>query len=362
MLSRNEQLAVARIHHLTAESWTMIDALIRHRFFQRPAETWTTEQLRTIGLRPEHIQALHQARSPLSLAEVKARLDQYHLTVLTVLDDEYPSILQQISKPPPLLYVRGQISSLSRPALAVVGTRQPSPYGQTVISRFVQPIAAAGVTIISGLALGIDTFAHQAALNAHQPTIAVLGSGIDVIYPWANRGLADQIVAQGGAIISEFPLGAEPLHYHFPQRNRVIAGLARATLLVEAGEKSGALITAKFALDANRDVLAVPGPITSPASVGVNSWLKLGAQAVTSAEDILQLYHLQPGQQTRLPEQPTAEPNEGLVLQHLSFEPIHIDMLAEKIGKSVGETGALMTIMEMKGLVTSIGNGLFVRK
>lgn len=271
-------------------------------------------------------------------------------------DPRYPSLLREIPHPPASLRIRGDISALHRPALAVVGTRRPTSYGLSVTRSLLEPVARAGLTIISGLALGIDTVAHRVAVELGAPTIAVLGCGIDRIYPWENQQLAEAILATGGALISEFPDGTPPLRQHFPQRNRIISGLARAVLLVEAGEKSGALITAKFAVDQNRDVLVVPGPITSPTSVGPLNWLKLGATPITSAEDILRLFQLtSPPFQSRADQYQAQSPAERAVIDCLRLEPLHIDELTEKSRLDNSVVSATLSLLEINGVIHHLG-------
>lgn len=209
------------------------------------------------------------------------------MQVIKHLDKDYPVNLKTIYNPPHELYVAGTIPSL--PMVAIVGTRKPTPYGEMIAYRIAADLARAGVCVISGLAYGIDSIVHQATLEAGGKTIAVLGSGLDTIYPAVHKPLAREIIRTGGAIICEYPNGTPPLKHHFPARNRIIAGLATATIVPEADAKSGSLITAQLALDENRLVLAVPGPITSPRSAGPNNLLKAGANAITSAADVCSL-------------------------------------------------------------------------
>lgn len=207
------------------------------------------------------------------------------VSVLTALDEGYPALLKNIYDPPLVIYVRGELKTV--PAAAIVGTRKATPYGLRTSARLARELASAGVAVVSGLARGIDTAAHQAAVEAGGVTWAALGAGLNVIYPLENRKLADRIVEKGGALVSEFPLGKGPLPANFPRRNRVISGLSLATVVVEGGFESGALITARFALDQGREVLAVPGPVDSPVSRGPNFYIKNGAYPVENGEDII---------------------------------------------------------------------------
>lgn len=275
--------------------------------------------------------------------------------IISLSDTAYPTQLKEIHYAPKQLFLRGDRTILQRPMLAVVGTRKPSAYGLSVIAPLLEPVIRAGITIVSGLALGIDGRAHQVSVNLGAPTIAVLGCGVDIPYPWEHRQLAQQILDGGGAIISEFSDGTPPLRHHFPQRNRIISGLAQAVLLVEAGEKSGALITAKFAVEQNRDVLIVPGPITSPQSLGPLNWLKHGATPVTTAADILDVFHVRaPAVPSKPRYIPRTEP-ERLILDALAMQSLHIDELSEKSRLDSSVVSATLALLEMNGAVHHLG-------
>ncbi len=212
---------------------------------------------------------------------------------ITIKDNNYPRLLKEIYDPPEQLYITGELKAKEKYPLAVVGTRKMSDYGKRVTVFLVKGLVKAGFTIISGLALGIDGLAHQTALDAGGRTIAVLGSGLDIIYPPEHKKLAADIIKSGGAVISEYPPGARPSRRTFPARNRIVAGLSLAVLVIEAPEKSGALITAKVALDQGREVLAVPGNIYNPNSIGCHKLIKMGAKAVTNPEDVFDALNLQ---------------------------------------------------------------------
>lgn len=321
--------------------------------FDREPQTWTHSDLTNIGIEPPRATALLQdiANLPKSY-----NFNLSGISIIQLGDPQYPYLLSQIPSPPPVLYVRGNIEALHRTSLAVVGTRKPSPYGLSVTKTLLEPVVQAGVTVVSGLALGIDGQAHKIAVQHKAPTVAVLGCGGDTIYPWDHRQLAEDILANGGAIISEFPLGAEPERHHFPQRNRIISGLSKAVLLVEAGEKSGALITAKFAVEQNRDVLVVPGNITSPESVGPLNWLKLGATPVTSATDILRVFDI--SNNVSAPVTPMYIPNsesEEIIINILAGGPLHIDELTEKSRLDNSVVSATLTLLEMNGAIHHLG-------
>lgn len=223
------------------------------------------------------------------LIELTKILEREHIELLPFNSPLYPAILKEIPTPPALLYYQGNIKALSVPSLAVVGSRQNTPYGTSALHYLLPSVIDKGVTIISGLALGTDTIAHQLAVQNGGPTIAILGGGLDAasFYPAVNRQLGQDIINRGGLLISEFPPLCRPSRFSFPQRNRLIAALSRATLVVEAAQKSGALITADYALDFNREVLAIPGSIFSDRSQGTNQLLKSGARLINTAEDIL---------------------------------------------------------------------------
>jgi DNA processing protein len=242
--------------------------------------------------------------------------------------------------------------------IAVVGTRKFTNYGQQITEEIVSQLAQQGITIISGLALGIDGIAHNATIEAGGKTIAVLGTGINKkhIYPAAHYQLSEKIIASGGALISEYPPGALPSKYSFPRRNRIIAGLSVGTLVIEAPEESGSLITAQYALDNNREVFAIPQNITSINSTGVNNLLKNGAHLITQAEDILEVLNLEKikefiDNQEIIPDSPT----EAKILEILTKEPIHVDVITKKTQLDSSTVNATLTLMEMKGKVRNLG-------
>lgn len=308
-----------------------------------------------LGAEPPRVGRLMTESENIETDKVVEALRRDRVQVLTSADPAYPVLLGEIPSPPPVLYVRGDIKTLSTNSLAVVGTRQPTAYGLDMTKKLVEPVAQSGITIVSGLAYGIDGAAHDAARRSGGLTVAVLGSGIGRIYPPEHRQLAEDIIARGGAVISEFPLGAEPARHHFPQRNRIISGLTKAVLLIEAGAKSGALITAKFAVDQNREVLAIPGLITTPQAVGPHNWLKLGAKLVTSAEDILEVFSMAAGPAAAPAAVTTDDPVEAALIKILAAGPVHID---EIVRQSRLDTSVVMTtisLLEIRGLVQHLG-------
>jgi DNA processing protein len=263
----------------------------------------------------------------------------------------YPPVLAQIPDPPPRLWVRGDapLELLGRPSVAIVGARACSGYGRAVARTLATKAAGAGAVVVSGLARGIDGEAHRGALAARGTTVAVLGCGIDRDYPAAHAELARAIVDSGGLVVSEYEPGVEPAPWRFPARNRIIAGLALATVVVEARERSGALITADFALEDGREVLAVPGEITSPLSAGTNALLRLGATPVTGATDVLEALGLQAA--------PTAtscrsDPVAGAILEALETGAETADEIARATGVDAGELAAALALLELEGAVT----------
>jgi DNA processing protein len=243
-------------------------------------------ELEGAGLPAEAAQFVADGRARLAAAEESARIDEQQAVYLTPEDDAYPERLLQIYDPPPVLWVRGDITQLARPGIAVVGTRQPSPYGAGMAEVLSRDLSRRGMTIMSGMARGVDTCAHKGALDASGATVAVWGTGIDVIYPKENKKLAEQIVAQGGAIVSEFPLGTFPAPQNFPIRNRTLSGMSVGVLVVEGGEYSGTRITARCALEQGRDVYAVPGNVTNKNAWGPNTLIKQGAKLTATWEDV----------------------------------------------------------------------------
>ncbi len=274
-------------------------------------------------------------------------------------DPAYPTSLQNIPTPPEVLYVRGILPAEDSISIAIVGTRKPTSYGLEVCALLAKDIGQAGCTIISGLARGIDTKAHQACLEANGATIAVLGSGIhnSVLYPAINRQLAERIVSNSGAIMSEYPLTMRAQPWTFPQRNRIVAGLAHGIVVVEAQEKSGALITARFALETGKDVYAVPGQIFSSASFGPHALIKEGAIPVTSAHDILDVYSIT-YQGIETPNYENLPEGAASILDLLT-EPKHRDEILRGMAKDAGTINHLMSLLEVHGMIKHVGQGIY---
>ncbi len=317
-------------------------------------------ELAAMGLDKRSITNLVQTRADLDLEAELKRLETLAITVLTWDDEDYPPLLRNISDPPFILYVRGEIVPRDQWALAVVGTRSASVYGKEVTRMLVGGLAASGVTIISGMALGIDAQAHCSALEAGGRTIAVLGSGVDVLYPSQNRKLAESII-ETGAVISEFALGSQPEAKNFPRRNRIISGLSLGVLMVEGSERSGARITIDCALEQGREALAIPGNIFNRGSKGPNKLIQRGAKLVTSMGDILEELNLMMVEQhTEAKEVIPDTPIEASILKYMSAEPIHIDELGHHTNLSSAELASTLTMMELKGQVRQVGGMNYV--
>lgn len=325
---------------------------------------WSADdaQLQKLGLDKRARSNLRTARATLDLDRELEKVLAKNITLLHWDSQDYPSYLREVDAPPPLLYVVGSLEDIDRWAVAVVGTRRVTPYGRQITQELVTGLVRNGVTIISGLARGIDAIAHKTALDHGGRTIAVLGSGPDNIYPPEHRDLARQIVRDRGAVISEFALGTEPEAKNFPPRNRIISGLSLGVVVVEAGARSGAGITAQFALEQGREVFAVPGNVNSPASRGTNRLIQLGeAKLVADAEDVLEELNLSmvfehTAAQKALPE--TSE--EAALFEYLSGEPVHVDTLSRATGLSSQEVSSTLTLLELKGIVRQVGSMNYV--
>ncbi len=313
------------------------------------------EALREAGLDRRALDNLLAVRAGVDLDHILHRLEQLGVQVLTWESPDYPRNLLSIAQPPPVLYVRGTLTPADEWAVAMVGTRQASAYGREVARDLAQSLAASGVTVVSGLARGIDIAAHRAALDAGGRTIAVFGSGLDQIYPPEHRAFAEAI-AKSGALVSDYALGTQPESGNFPPRNRIISGLSKGVVVVEAGEGSGALITADYAAEQGRDVFAVPGSILQRSSRGTNKLIQQGAKPVLEAADILEELNLalvvaHTEARAALP----ANETEQRLLACLSAEPVHVDDLGAQMGLPISQITSTLALMELKGMVRQVG-------
>jgi len=331
-------------------------------YFGDPQIAWgaPTEALRQAGLSDKIIENLVRTRDQVDLDKLWEEMEQKNISILIQQDESYPKRLNEIDQPPPVLYTQGNINPDDEWSVAIVGTRRVTAYGRQVAEDIAGSLARNGLTIISGLARGVDSIAHQAALNAGGRTIAVLGSGLDRIYPPENRQLAEQIKANG-AIISEFSPNTPPEASNFPQRNRLISGLSLAVIVIEAGIKSGALITASFAADQGREVFAVPGNITSPGSMGTNRLIQNGAHPLLSAEQVLEILELSMVAEHRTAR--VALPSDAVeaqLFEILGVEPLHIDEVTNRTEIPVEKVTATLALMELKGMVRQVGGMQYI--
>lgn len=307
------------------------------------------------------VESLIKTRSSLALDAEMARIGKLGIRVVTLPDGEYPPLLREIPAPPPVLYLRGDIRPEDAVAVAVGGTRRHTSYGREVTMRLATELAEAGVTVVSGLARGIDAFAHQAAVRAGGRTIAVLGSGVNVIYPPEHRNLANQIIEQG-ALISDYPPDRKPDAVNFPARNRIVSGMTLGTVVVEAPIKSGALITTDFAADQGREVFVVPGNVLSAASAGCNRLLRDGARPVSCAADILEDLNLgQRQEQVAVQHALPMDEDERRMLALLTGDAQHIDELSAAANLPISQSGALLLTLELKGMVRNLGAQHYIR-
>ena len=337
-----------------------LQALLDH--FGDAESAWKAKpvELRSAGLSAKIVERFLQVRSSVDLEQIWDQIASQNIQVLTWEDEAYPPRLKEIEQPPPVLYVRGEVLDEDIWAVAIVGTRRITPYGRQITEQITARLAANGVTIVSGLARGVDAVAHQAALKAGGRTIAVLGSGVDRIYPPEHRALAEQMMSRG-AIISDYAVGTPPEAANFPPRNRIISGLSMAVIVIEAGETSGALITAEFAAEQGREVFAVPGNILAPQSKGTNRLIQQGARPLVDARDVLDVLNL-----TRVPEQRAArkilpiDETEAQLLSALGDEPLHVDEIRNQTGLPVEKVSAALVMMELKGMVRHVGGMQYV--
>jgi len=312
------------------------------------------------GLSLKLIERLIAVREKVDLSRIYEQIQTKNIQVLTWDDESFPQRLREIDQPPPVLYLRGELIPEDSWAVAIVGTRRVTPYGRQVTEEIASFLAANGITIVSGLARGIDSIAHHAVLKAGGRTLAVLGSGVDRIYPPENRALAEQMFKYGG-VLSDYAPGTPPDSTNFPPRNRIISGLSMAVVVVEAGTTSGALITAEFAADQGREIFAVPGNILAPQSKGTNKLIQQGAHPLLSASDILQALNLmQIGQQKTARKVLPSDNVEAKLMEVIGEEPLHVDEIRNQTDLPVEKVSATLVMMELKGMVRQVGNMHYV--
>jgi DNA processing protein len=355
-----EQAYWVAFHHVPYIGPARLRRLVEH--FGSLSLAWVApEPVLRRCLEERALQALIQTRRELDLASIMTKLEHDGVRITTPVDITYPALLQEIGAPPPVLYYRGELLETDRMAVSIVGTRRVTAYGRDMATRIAGDLARAGVTVVSGLARGVDGVAHQAALDAGGRTIAVLGSGVNRIYPPEHRNLARRIAEQG-AIVSDYLPETPPDGVNFPPRNRIISGLSLGVVVIEAPDRSGALITVDFAADHGRDVFAVPGPATAANSAGCNRIIREGARLVRNAEDILEDLQIARRHEAVAIQQalPMNEDDRRL-LAVLSSEPQHIDDLALLSDTTVAEASARLMTLELQGLVRNAGAQHYTR-
>jgi DNA processing protein len=331
-------------------------------YFGDPQLAWhaPAQALREAGLSGKIVENLVQLRAAVSLERVWEKIQAQGITVVTWEEASYPRRLKEIAQPPPVLYLRGGLCPEDEWAVAVVGTRRVTAYGRQVAEEVAATLARSGVTVISGLARGVDAIAHQAALQAGGRTLAVLGCGVDQMYPPENRRLAEGILARG-ALLSDYPPGTPPEASNFPARNRIISGLSMAVVVIEAGQTSGALITASFAADQGREVFAVPGNITAPQSQGTNRLIRDGAHPLLDPQEVLEVLELTLVTEHR--QARVALPGDAIearLYAELGREPLHVDELRARTDLPIEKVTAALAMMELKGLARQVGGMNFV--
>ncbi|NTW27375.1 MAG: DNA-protecting protein DprA [Candidatus Moranbacteria bacterium] len=335
-------------------------------FFGNSQSIWQADQaaLMSAGIKEPLAQKIVETRPLIDVEKEWEKLEKENIVVVALDDPHYPALLKQIPDNPYLLYMKGDLKCLNYPLIAIVGSRKLTEYGKRATTGFARDLANSGICVVSGLAFGIDAAAHLGALSANGRTIAVLGNSLDreSIYPRSNFQLSEDIIKSGGLLISEFPVKTNPEIWTFPARNRIMAGMSLGTLVVEAAEKSGTLITANLALDYNREVFAVPGPIFSPQSTGTHLIIKAGAKLTTCAKDILTELRLESvvatAQECAILE---LTKDERTVHKILSHESLHIDIIAKLTKLETSSISSILAMMEIKGAIKNVGGQNYIR-
>ncbi len=333
-------------------------------FFKSPNKIWnaTKKDLLSIGLKENLVSKFIDHRSQFDLEKYFELLKKESVQAFTFKDEDYPANLKDLTDAPFVLYVKGNLKKADNRSVAIVGTRMPTSYGREIAKKFSIELANYGITVISGLALGIDAEAQRAALGAGGRTISVLASGLDIISPTTNKSLAMDIIKDAGAVISEYPIGHVPQTYDFPIRDRLISGMAKAVIVVEGRMKSGTFYTVQAAAEQGRPVFALPGQITSLASEGPNYLIQNGARLITNIREVLEELDLEFKVDTESVEKVfPSSPIEQKIVDTLNIEELHLDEVARITGIPIGELSARLTIMEMKGLVRNMGGGIYKR-
>lgn len=319
------------------------------------------KELLEVGLSENLTKRLIEFRKTFDFNSYFQRLEKSEILILCSVEEEYPKLLKEIQSFPPVLYVKTKNAKvLEKKAIAVVGTRKVTGYGRQVTEMIVEGLSASGLVVVSGLARGVDEIAHKTTINNSGLTVAVLGCGLDLIYPPEHKDLAEKIVLSGGALVSEFPLGMAAVPGNFPARNRIISGLSLGVVVTEAAEDSGSLITAACAAEQGRDVFAVPGPITSPLSRGTSELIKKGAKLVSGVEDILEELEIKGvGPMRGLRDMAGLGNEEIKIVELLENENLHTDEIARKLGVDSGKAGGILSMLEIKGIIKNFGEGIY---
>ena len=331
-------------------------------YFAKLEDAWKAPagDFKKAGLDSNTIKAIETLRPSINIDIELEKLEKSNVQAFTYHDSGYPERLKEIYDYPPLIYIKGELIPEDAWCISVVGTRKATVYGRQVTEEIVEDLARNKITVVSGLARGIDTIAHNCALKAGGRTAAIFACGVDTIYPAENADLSRRI-SENGALISEYPLGAKPRPDNFPRRNRIMSGMSLGVLVIEAGESSGAIITAHMATEQDREVFAVPGSILSPMSRGTNALIQEGAKLVRNCNDILEELNLTVSeQQLGMKEIVTASATEAILLKQLGSEPVHIDQICRDSGMPISEVSSNLTIMELKGLVRQVNSMSYV--
>lgn len=331
-------------------------------YFKTAEKVWKVAPARLleVGLSEKKVLEFGGFRKSFDVTSYFAKLSKLGIKVSTFLDKDFPESLKDLPGAPVVLYYKGSLTGLRRSSVAIVGTRKMTSYGREVTETFAGELAGLGITIISGLARGVDTTAHKATLSAGGITIAVLGNGLDAVYPPENKVLAEEIINKGGALISEYPLGYPALPVNFAVRNRIVSGLSTCILVVEGAESSGTLLTASHAANQGKTVFAIPGQITSPLSKAPHFLIKNGAKMATEVKDILEELSMEVKVDREKMEEVAPEgPEEAKIIKLLENEALYLDELVRISGGKTSDISARLTIMEMKGLIKNLGGGKY---
>jgi len=342
-------------NHVKGIGAVRLQALLQH--FGSLKEAWHASKsaLREAGLSERLCDSIVHLRSTVDIARIYENIQKGSIHIFTWNDPEYPRLLKEIDQPPPTLYVRGDLKLEDEWAISIVGTRRVTAYGRQTTEELASYLAENRITIVSGLARGVDSIAHHSALKSGGRTIAVLGSGVDIIYPPESKQLADRII-ENGALVSDYPPGTPPDAANFPPRNRIISGMSIGTVVVEAGAKSGALITATFAVEQGREVFAIPGNIHAPQSEGTNSLIQQGARPLLHMHDVLDALNLvQLKEHHAMRELIPLDATEAALINILGKEPLHINDIYKKSGLPISQVSATLALLELKGMVNHLG-------